>query len=68
MMACNQEKGARLAHSSKTKLLEIHQWVFVPTVPLKIIPPIDFTVLAAALHGANPVVLATSMCGLDMTP
>ena len=66
-MACNQEK-TQTRTFSKTKLPEIHQRVFLLTVPLKIILPKDwFIVLAAALDGANPVVLAMSMCGLDMT-
>ena len=52
---------------SKTKLHEIHQRVFLLTVPLKIILSGDwFTVLAAALDGANPVVLAMFMCGVDV--
>jgi hypothetical protein len=37
-------------------------------MPFKIILSGDwFTVLAAALDGAHPVVLAISMCGVDMT-
>lgn len=53
---------------SKTKLHEIHQRVSLLTMPFKIILSGDwFTVLAAALDGANPVVLAISMCGVDMT-
>lgn len=58
----------KIPKSSKTNLFKTHQRVFRLTVPPKIILPEDrFVVLAASLNSANPVVLARSRCGPNMT-
>lgn len=64
---CVAKQKRQTNTSSKTKLFKIHQRVFSPTVPLKIILPEDwFVVLLASLDSANPVVLVAYMLGLDM--
>jgi hypothetical protein len=53
---------------SETKLFQIHRWVFLLAMPLKIVlPEIWFIISPTTLDRTNPIGPTIFMCGFDVT-